>query len=331
MITKKQAIDKILQDKELNLQERGQAFAPSNIALCKYWGKRDRELNLPNNSSLSLSLGNLGTATEVQVTDKQYDEIFLNNERVDPDDSFYLRTIDFINLIRPSTELSLKVSTFNSVPTAAGLASSASGFAALTLSLNELFGFKLNKVKLSTLARIGSGSACRSLFDGFVRWNKGEREDGSDSFAELLPQTWTNLRIGVLEIVSTSKKISSRIGMNRTTDTSFLYKGWQLQAENDIIKINNAINNMDFQLLGETSEHNACAMHATMLSAFPPVIYWKPQSVEIIHQVHEMRESGIPVYFTMDAGPNIKLLFEEKWQDQIVEQFPQLKVIQPFA
>ncbi len=330
MFTKELAVKNILKDRKVKLQQSGNAFAPSNIALCKYWGKRDRALNLPINSSLSVSLGNLGTATEVKVSDKQFDELFLNNERVDPDSSFYQRIIDFVNLIRPSSDLNLKICTFNNIPTAAGLASSASGFAALTLALNELFGFKLSKQQMSCLARIGSGSACRSLYDGFVIWNKGEMEDGMDSFAEPMEQVWPELCIGVMEISTDTKKIGSREGMNRTVDTSVLYRSWQDQAENDIAKIITAITEKDFRLLGETAEHNACAMHATMLSAFPPVIYWKPESVNAIHQIHELRENGVPVYFTMDAGPNIKLIFEEEWGEVINQSFPELKIIRPF-
>lgn len=331
MFTKKDVVNAILKNSDLNLKEMGSAFAPSNIALCKYWGKRDKELNLPVNSSLSISLGELGSATEIKLSENHFDEIFLNNERVDPESLFYRRAIDFINLIRPSNDLNLKILTFNSIPTAAGLASSASGFAALTMALNDFFGFNLSKEDMSVLARMGSGSACRSIYNGFVKWNKGSNENGLDSYAEFIPVLWSALRIGIVEVTAESKKVGSRNGMNQTVETSRLYKSWPKQAADDLDKIEHAIREKDFQLLGKTAEQNACSMHATMLSGFPPLIYWLPETVAAIHKIHQLRAEGLPLYFTIDAGPNVKILFEEQNTNVVKEQFPKLKIVKPFG
>lgn len=330
MFTKAQTVKKILNSSDFDLKEMGSAFAPSNIALCKYWGKRNKTLNLPVNSSLSISLGSLGSATEIKLSTHHYDELFLNNERVDPESTFYRRVIDFIDLIRPSRDLNLKVYTFNSIPTAAGLASSASGFAALTMALNDFFGFNLSRKNMSILARMGSGSAARSLYEGFVRWNRGYSENGLDSYAEPLSETWESLRVGIVEVTDTPKKVNSRQGMNQTTETSMLYRNWADQAESDLKKIELAIKDNNFQLLGETAEHNACTMHATMISSFPPLLYWLPQTVAVIHKVHQLRAEGLPVYFTIDAGPNVKLLFEATYEEDLKQHFASLNIIKPF-
>ncbi len=330
MFTKKDTVKAILRNSELNLKEMGSAFAPSNIALCKYWGKRDRELNLPINSSLSVSLADLGTATEIKLSDNHFDEVFLNNERVSPESRFYRRVIDFVDLIRPSNDLNLKILTFNSIPTAAGLASSASGFAALTMALNDFFGFKLSNEDMSVLARMGSGSASRSIYNGFVKWNKGSNENGLDSYAELIPTVWDELRIGIVEVTAEEKKVDSRNGMNQTVETSHLYESWPKQAADDLDKIEYAIREKDFELLGKTAEQNACSMHATMLSGFPPLIYWLPETVATIHKIHQLRSEGLPIYFTIDAGPNVKILFEESVEEVVKNQFSGIKIIKPF-
>ncbi|NOU36116.1 MAG: diphosphomevalonate decarboxylase [Kiritimatiellaceae bacterium] len=305
---------------------RGEEFAPANIALCKYWGKRDAELNLPVNSSLSISLGKLGTHTVVKFA-KTADRIFLNGKPAPAD--FADRLSKYLNLFRAEGQF-FEVRTKNNIPTAAGLASSASGFAALVKALDQLFGWGFNPRELSMLARLGSGSAARSLYDGFAVWHAGVRADGMDSYAEPISAEWKELRIGVLEVSKSKKKTGSTDGMNRTVETSELYEAWPAQADCDFDELRTAIAAQDFSMLGKTAENNALAMHATMLAAWPPLCYWKPQSVALMQKVWQAREDGLEVYFTMDAGPNLKLLFLEKDTRAVKKIFPNAQIVNPF-
>lgn len=311
-------------------QQKGTGQANVNIALAKYWGKRDIELNLPTNSSLSISLPGLGTNTQIQWMENTEDTVILNNQHCAPHQPFAKRLSQFLDLFRPNTEGGFEVVTHNSVPTAAGLASSASGYAALVLALNDCFQWQLDRQALSLLARLGSGSASRSVYDGFVTWHRGQQPNGMDSFAEKFDQAWPNLNIGLLEIDLSEKPIGSTQGMQQTVNHCDLYQAWPQKAEQDVVTIQKAITNQDFTLLGETAENNALSMHATMLATWPPICYFQPDSIQAMHQVWQLRAQGTEVYFTMDAGPNLKLLFLEQDRQKLQASFPQLKVIQPF-
>ena len=306
---------------------RGEAFAPANIALCKYWGKRNEELNLPVNSSLSVSLGKLGTRTIVKFA-KKSDRIFLNGKPAPK--AFAARLSAYLDLFRPDGQF-FEVRTKNNIPTAAGLASSASGFAALAKALDQLMGWGFNPRELSMLARLGSGSATRSLYEGFAVWHAGQRADGMDSYAEEISTVWKNLRVGILEVSKVRKKVGSTEGMNRTRETSELYESWPQQAECDFDELRTAIAAEDFPMLGKTAENNALAMHATMMAAWPPLCYWKPQSLSLMQKVWKAREEGLEIYFTMDAGPNLKLLFLKRNQAAVKKVFPKVQIVNPFG
>ncbi|WP_290700671.1 diphosphomevalonate decarboxylase [Amphritea sp.] len=304
-------------------------FAPSNIALCKYWGKRDAELNLPINSSLSISLAHLGSKTRISVSDT--DQVWLNGNLVAADDKFSRKVINFIELFRRGAAHPVKVETENNIPTAAGLASSASGFAALMLAVNAFYGLDLEPQVLSAFARMGSGSASRSLYEGFVEWQMGVREDGMDSFALPLTSRWSDLRIGLVKVSTGEKAVDSRSGMNRTVDTAHLYQSWPLQAAADLERLHRAIADQNFTLLGETAEQNALSMHATMIASWPPLLYWQPDSVAAMQSIWQARAEGVELYFTMDAGPNIKLLFTADAEAEVIQRFPGLEVVAPFG
>lgn len=311
--------------------EEVEVFAPANIALCKYWGKRNKELNLPVNDSLSISLGHLGSKTKIIPISGDQDEVLLNGDIMSGDEPFVKKLLQFLNYFRRDEGTSVRVETYNNIPTAAGLASSASGFAALALAIDQFYQFNLPTDQLSALARMGSGSACRSLYPGFVQWKMGVREDGMDSHGYRIDSQWTNLRLGLLTLTEKAKAVGSREGMQRTTETAHLYQSWPAQAAADLIKLQKAIEQQDFQLLGETAEHNALAMHATMIASWPPLLYWQPESVASMHKIWSLRKDGLPIYFTMDAGPNIKLLFQAEHQSDIETQFPNVTVVEPFA
>ncbi|GAA0690236.1 hypothetical protein GCM10009104_16130 [Marinobacterium maritimum] len=306
-------------------------FAPSNIALCKYWGKRDRELNLPINASLSVSLDYLGSHTRLIPVEAQVDEVWLNGQQLQPGAKFSQKVSEFIDLFRRDQDLYFRVETRNNIPTAAGLASSASGFAALTLALNDALALDLPPEHLSILARMGSGSACRSLFTGFVEWEMGQREDGLDSHGVQLDQAWPGFCIGLVEVDAGEKATDSRSGMQRTVETAHLYQSWPLQAAADLSKLQQAITERDFALLGQTAEQNALSMHATMIASWPPLLYWQPESVAAMQKVWQLREQGLQVYFTMDAGPNLKLLFQHEDRDTLLQHFPNLETVEPFG
>lgn len=309
---------------------QGFGEAPVNIALSKYWGKRQLELNLPTNSSLSISLPGLGTKTQLSLREGVQDQVWLNGQTLQTDDTFAKRLSRYLDLYRPPG-LVFDINTFNSVPTAAGLASSASGYAALVLALNDLFGWQLDNQTLSILARLGSGSASRSLFPGFAVWHKGERDDGLDSFAEALPQSWPALCIGLVKINTAQKPVGSTVGMQQTVNACELYQAWPAQAERQVKLVQQAIEQRNFQLLGETAEHNALSMHATMIATWPPIVYWQAESITAMQKVWTLRQQGIEVYFTMDAGPNLKLLFLADNKKAVETAFGDIQVIQPFV
>lgn len=307
------------------------AYAPSNIALCKYWGKRNEELNLPVTSSLSVSLGSLGTTTRVCLSAAPRDEAVLNGQPLPARSKFTRSLSAYLNLVRPSPTVFFRIETTNTIPTAAGMASSASGYAALVMALNDLFGWSLSGRELSILARLGSGSACRSIYHGFVEWEAGADEDGMDSYAVPLEAEWPDLRIGVLLVSEDQKSVSSREAMKRTRRTSSLYEAWPVKVAHDLVVLKEAIENRDFELLGQTAESNALAMHATMLAAWPPVLYWHPQTVAAMHDIWTLRENGLPLYFTIDAGPNIKLIYEAAHEKDVKAAFPTATTVAPFS
>jgi len=291
------------------------ATAHANIALIKYWGKRDEHLMLPTKSSLSLWLPQLTTTTKATFSSNQADTIVLNGKRLtqqqaQPITSF-LATFRKIYTINKH----FLIETENSFPTAAGLASSASGFAALTQALTKLCNLNLSTQEQSLLARRGSGSACRSLFNGFVLWNKGTLADGSDSYAQQLfpPEHWPELKVIVTIVNKDKKKISSRTAMQQTVATSPDYKAWVERSEQRIPLMINAIKQRNITTLGQLAEQDCLEMHHCIQTTTPAMNYWQPKTMTIMKKVQTLRESGIPCYFTIDAGPNVKIITLEKY------------------
>ncbi|AHA28073.1 diphosphomevalonate decarboxylase [Candidatus Liberibacter americanus] len=312
------------------VRQKSNSFVPSNIALCKYWGKRDAKLNLPINNSISISLGNLGTSTHITVINSNNDIITLNGHIISYDSDFFKRSIQFCDLFRQFGNVKFLIETYNNIPTKAGLASSASGFAALTLALFRLYSIPEKSEKLSRVARLGSGSACRSFYRGFSEWICGTDESGIDSFAVPLKHDWLDLRIGLLNIIEKEKKVGSSDAMNLTGQTSPFFSQWIKQSYKDLFNLKQSIINRDFIKFGEISENNALKMHATMLSSYPTLLYWEEQTITNMKRVWQAREEGVPVYFTLDAGPNLKLLFTNDTSECINKLFPEIKIINPY-
>ncbi len=306
------------------------AYAPANIALVKYWGKRDEDLNLPVTGSLSISLGPLGSHVELARGTGGADAIWLNGARAPADRSFAQRASAYLDLFRPAADFVFELKARNTVPTAAGFASSASGFAALAKAVDGLFGWGLGTRELSILARLGSGSAARSLEAGFVEWHAGTAADGMDSYAERLNAEWPELRVGAVVLCSAEKPVGSRAGMKRSVETCEFYREWPGRVARDLAALKAAVAKRDFMALGAVAEANALAMHALMAATRPPIVYALPETVAAMRTVWAAREAGLPLWFTMDAGPNVKLLFEARDEARVREVFPGVEVVAPF-
>ncbi len=291
------------------------AIAHPNIALVKYWGKRDAELNLPATGSLSWTFGPMRTRTFVEWTSggvdagTSADRIRFDGEVATGRDAARIaRFLDMVRSRRPELGAATVV-TDNDFPTAAGLASSAAGFAALALAATSAAGLNLEPHELSVLARRGSGSAARSLSGGFVRMHRGENPDGSDAYAEQIfgADHWP-LRMLVALTTTGRKAVSSTVGMNRTVDTSPYFDAWTREVPLQLEAATRAIEARDFEAVAAVAEHSACAMHASALAARPAVIYWKPATLAVMHLVTELRAAGTPAFFTIDAGPHVKVI-----------------------
>lgn len=292
------------------------ATAHPNIALVKYWGKRSEHLILPHQSSLSVTLGPLQVTTTVEFfTERGVDAVTLNGKTAKGTER--QRVIDAIDLVRAEARKTrgqrLGRATMVSAgdfPPSAGLASSAAAFAALAVAARAAAGFSRDTRAESVLARRGSGSACRSIEGGFVRWNRGRRADGKDSFAEQLFDEghWPELRMLVGMVSRAEKEVKSRDGMRATVETSPYYRAWAKDAEREVREIVRHIKRRDLEAVGELSERNAWRMHASALGANPPICYLKPQTLAVIDACRALRKEGVGVWFTLDAGPNPVLL-----------------------
>ncbi len=277
------------------------ARAGTNIALVKYWGKRDAGLNLPATGSLSLTLADLGTETRVRFGGT--DRVLVDGRPAD--EAFASRVRRFLDLVRKEPA---EVATSNSVPTAAGLASSASGFAALALAATRAAGLRLEPRALSALARRGSGSAARSIFGGLVEMHAAT----DDAYARPLmsPEecmSW-GLRLVVAMTAQGPKALGSTEAMERTARTSPYFPAWVAAIDGDLAAARAAIERRDLAALGAVAERNAMRMHASALGADPPILYWTGATVEAIRAVQTLRARGTWAFVTIDAGPHVKAL-----------------------
>lgn len=288
--------------------QRVTARAHANIALVKYWGKRDTTLNLPAVGSLSLTLEALSTTTTVAFCpDFERDRIVFEGEGA----THTPRIVAFLDRVRRLAGLKMpaEVTTANNFPTGAGLASSASGFAALALAATRAAGLDLEGSALSRLAREGSGSAARSIFGGVVAMHAGDQDDGRDAVAEpvLSPGAWP-LAVVIAVTAAGPKAVGSTAGMNRTRDTSPFYPAWVASHADDLDEARRAIAARDLTALGAVTEHSCFKMHGLMLSARPPLLYWNPLTVALVQKVATLRQEGLEAYCTIDAGPQVKVL-----------------------
>ncbi|PIA28286.1 hypothetical protein AQUCO_07200144v1 [Aquilegia coerulea] len=307
------------------------AQTPTNIAVIKYWGKRDETLILPINDSISVTLDpeHLCTTTTVAVSPSfESDKMWLNGKEISLAGGRYQSCLREIRSRANDVEdeekgisikkqdwdkLHVHIASFNNFPTAAGLASSAAGFACLVYSLAKLMNVKEEQGKLSAIARQGSGSACRSLFGGFVKWIMGNEANGSDSMAvQLASEThWDDLVIIIAVVSSRQKETSSTSGMRESVDTSPLlhYRSKEVVPKR-ILQMEEAIKTRDFPSFAKLTCTDSNQFHAVCLDTSPPIFYMNDTSHRIISYMEKWnRSQGTPqVAYTFDAGPNAVLI-----------------------
>ena len=288
---------------------RASARARANFALVKYWGKADAELNVPAVGSISITLDALWSDTDVEFDERlAADELSLDGQRRADQLAKVSACLDLVRE-RAGIRTRARVTSSNNFPTGAGLASSASGFAALVTAAAGALGLKLSPRERSVLARRGSGSAARSVFGGFVEMHAGHAPDGADSFAEplLAADDWP-LEVAIAITATAEKEVGSRSGMERSAVSSPYYPAWIATQDEDLRAARDAIAQRDFAALAEVAERNCFKMHAAALAATPPLLYWNGATVECVHAIRRLRASGVPAFFTIDAGPQVKAI-----------------------
>ncbi len=306
------------------------AFAHPNIAFIKYWGNRDDALRLPVNGSVSMNLAALRTKTSVTFRDdlKDGDVLTVNGQEVTG--ASLNRAAKFMDEVRrlSGEERFAEIVSENNFPMGAGIASSASAFAALALAGSAAAGLDLSERDCSRLARMGSGSACRSVPGGFCEWLYGSGDADSVSVSIAPAEHW-DLTDLIAVISGEHKKVGSSAGHGMAA-TSPYQSARVADAPARIEKCRTAILNKDFAALAEVSERDCLLMHAVMMTSTPPLLYWEPASIALVKGVKAWREEGIPCFCTLDAGPNVHILCPSEAADEIrsrVERVPGVKDI----
>ncbi|MFC3927764.1 diphosphomevalonate decarboxylase [Streptococcus caprae] len=285
----------------------------ANIAIIKYWGKADAERMIPATSSISLTLENMYTDTELElIVGGERDEFYIND--VLQSDAEHAKISKVIDLFRTESSQFVRVRTRNNMPTAAGLSSSSSGLSALVKGCNELFGKDLPLEELAQVAKFASGSSARSFFGPLAAWDK-------DSGAIYPVKTDLKLAMIMLVLNDAQKPVSSREGMKRCAETSTNFKEWIDQSEKDYEAMLGYLAANDFEAVGELTEANALFMHSTPEHATPAFSYLTEESHKAMEAVRKLRQQGERCYFTMDAGPNVKILCLEEDLERLAAIF----------
>lgn len=301
------------------------AIAHPNVAFIKYWGRKDEDLRLPTNGSLSMNLSEMTTTTTVEFSDSFTEDIVVIDNQQNEAES--KRVIEHLNRIRKCANISLKakVVSQNNFPTSTGLSSSSSGFAALTVAAVKASGLELSEKELTILARQGSGSACRSIPDGFVEWIDSETDKNSYATSVFSSTYWDIA--DVVAVVSTEKKrIPTSEGQKFAHTSPFFNARLALMPEK--LKLaKQYIKEKNFQLFGELIEAEALEMHAIMLTSKPSLIYWSTGTLVLMKLVQQWRHEGLPVYFTINTGQDIHLICESKNTPKLQEKLASISEI----
>ncbi len=303
------------------------AIAHPNIAFIKYWGNRDHALRLPANGSISMNLDGLYSRTRVTFTPElEQDTLRLNGTLVSG--AGMQRVQAMLERVRHMSGLSwrARVESQNNFPTGAGIASSASAFAALALAASAAAGLRLDEAALSRLARTGSGSACRSVPAGFVEWHPGTAD--ADSYAVSLapPEHWA--LTDCIAVVSTRHKPTGSTQGHALADTSPLQASRVADTPRRLDLCRQAILQRDFEAFALVTELDCNMMHAVMMTSNPPLLYWSAATLEVMHAVQQWRATGLPVCYTIDAGPNVHVLCPKAYTSQVVAALTDLPGVQ---
>lgn len=283
------------------------AIASPNIALIKYWGNRDQRLRLPSNGSISFNLEGLFTRTQVTFETALADDTFtLNGGQVT---GMGLQRVQAVlDEVRGMAGLSLRaeVQSENNFPSGAGIASSASAFAALALAASAAAGLSLSEAGLSRLARHGSGSACRSIPGGFVEWQAGKSDEDSFAFSIAPPDHWK--LVDCIAVISSEQKTTGSTEGHDLADSSPLQVARVEDAPRRLKLCRRAILDRDFTALADVVELDSNLMHAVMMTSRPALFYYQPATLTVMEAVRVWREGGLPVCYTIDAGPNVHVI-----------------------
>jgi diphosphomevalonate decarboxylase len=299
------------------------AIAHPNIAFIKYWGNRDADLRIPANGSISMNLDRLYTQTRVNFDPNLTSDQVVINDRPAADVA-QQRVRSLLDRVRQMSgkHIFARVISQSNFPTGAGIASSASAFAALSLAAATAARLDLSQRDLSRLARTGSGSACRSVPGGFVEWRAGESDEDSYAYS-IAPSEYWDL-IDCIAIVNPAHKPIGSTEGHTLADSSPLQPARVNDAPRRLDWCRRAILERDFESLAHVVELDSNLMHAVMMTSTPPLIYWEPATLAVIHTVQAWRRGGLPVCYTIDAGPNVHVLCLGEMAHQVVAQLNQI-------
>lgn len=299
------------------------AIAHPNIALIKYWGNVDDAWIIPANGSISMTLGEVFTRVKMTLDEKlDRDLLTINGESAF--ESAQERVRQFLDHVRrfSGKKIFCRIESTSNFPRGSGIASSAAAFAALALASAKLYGLPTDPVELSRLARLGSGSACRSIMGGFVEWIAGTDHQSSYAIPIAPPGHWD--LVDCVAVISTEHKaVSSREG-HRLANTSPLQPCRVQSAPQRLEQCRQAILRRDFEQLAQVVELDSNLMHSVMMTSYPPLFYWQPETLVIMEEVRQWRCQGIPVCYTIDAGPNVHVLSPGDHAEQVKEKIAQI-------
>lgn len=303
------------------------AVAHPNIAFIKYWGNRDDSLRLPANGSISMNLGALETRTTVAFSSAYRSDRVSVNGSLSEGESL-IRVVHFMDHIRSlaGEKRFAEIESRNNFPIGAGIASSAAAFAALALAGSAAAGLRLNETELSRLARLGSGSACRSIPPGFCEWLAGDSDEESIAVSIAPPDYWALTDI-IAVVSARHKEVGSSMGHQRAMTSP--YQAIRVAtAPERLLECRTAILKRDFDRLALICEKDSTMMHGVMMTQEPPLFYWEPASLKIMKNIMQWRREGIPCFFTLDAGPNVHVLCPEEVEKELKERLGKLSEVE---
>ena len=298
------------------------AIARANIALAKYWGKSDVALNLPAVPSISITLEPMRTETTVRFDEAlREDQLVLAGESIQGKP--LTRAIKVLDQVRTLAKLPLKarIDTANNFPTASGLASSASGFAALVAASWTAAGLARDNARWSAMSRQASASAARSIYGGFVELPRGVPGDASVAAKVIAPPSHWDVRIVVAVATEEAKAVGSTEGMTLSEQTSPYYRSWVDCSDALTAQVREGILEKNLTKVGEAMEQSTLAMHACMMASRPGLIYFQPVTLAAFATVKKLRKAGVEVYATMDAGPHVKALCHAADAEKVAAAF----------